>query len=203
MLQIKNLLLPAFILKACLLWAQIAIPAVHENLFVDSTGTPRGKDSDGGTFRLYRKEAQFTLAGVTPTVTGAPNGLRFHFSAKNLYGGQLTYGLIPYGQHTYPTAVLRFTAKIDSTGNAFLNLRKDLTEGLDHTGWKNSGFGIIGYRLTDAKGLMVYEGKQAFGVAGNNLEPRPTVVRGPFVSLQTHNSVVIWYETSTSVQTRP
>lgn len=202
MLQIKHLLFPAFVLKACLLWAQLEVPAVYGNLFVDSTGVLRGKDAAGNTFGLYRKEALFTLSGVTPKVSGDPNGLRFHFASKKLRGGQLTYGLIPYGQHTYPTAVLRFTASIDSLGNAFLALRKDLTDGLDHTGWKKSGFGTIGYRLTDAEGLMVYEGKQAFAVAGSNLEPRPTVVRGPFVSLQTHNSVVLWYETSSPVQTR-
>lgn len=202
MLHLKQLLLPALVFNACMLWAQLDVPAVHNNLFVDSSGVMRGKDAAGSTFALYRKEAQFTLSGVTPTVSAAPNGLRFHFSDKNLRNGQLTYGLIPYGQHTYPTAVLRFTVKIDSSGVAFLNLRKDLTDGLDHTGWKKSGFGTIGYRLTDARGLMVYEGKQAFAVAGETLEPRPTVVHGPFVSRQTHNSIVIWYETSSPVQTR-
>ncbi|MCY7328002.1 MAG: fibronectin type III domain-containing protein, partial [Saprospiraceae bacterium] len=49
---------------------------------------------------------------------------------------------------------------------------------------------------------MIYEGKQAFALTPESIAPRPTVLRGPFVSCQTHTSAVIWYETSAPVFTR-
>ncbi len=177
------------------------IPAVHANLRYDSTEVLRGKGTDGKEFALVRKPAKYTLKSVRPRVSADPNGLRLQFPATKLRGGHITYGLIPYGQHSFPTAVLRFHAAIDTAGNAFLHIRKDLRDGYDHTGWQKSGFGVIGYRLTNSEGLIVYEGKLAFAGNATVIEPRPTVLRGPFVSCQTHNSIVIWYETSEPVFT--
>lgn len=179
------------------------IPITYNNLRYDSIGQLLGKNTDGTETILRRKPAKFTLAGVIPKATGDKNGLILRFSAKNLWGGALTYGLIPYGQHSFPTAVLRFNAKIDSlTGAVFLPIRKDLRDGYDHTGWQKKGFGVLGYRLTDAKGRIIYEGKQAFSASPEGFLPKPTVLRGPFVSCQAHNSVVIWYESSEPVFTQ-
>jgi len=180
----------------------ILVPAAYANLWFDSLGVLRGKGTDGKEIVLTRKDAKYTQKGVRPRISADPEGLRMLFPSRKLRGGILTYGLIPYGQHTFPTAVLRFTAAIDSSGVAFLNIRKDLKEGYDHTGWLKTGFGVIGYRLTAADGLIVHEGKVAFASTQDKIEPRPTVLRGPFVSCQSHNSVVIWYETSVPVFTQ-
>lgn len=177
------------------------IPAAHTTLNFDKKGVLRGRNAGGQKIVLERKSARYTLAGVTPRVSGTKDGLRLVFSDKNLRGGKITWGLIPYGQHTFPTAVLRFTAEIDEKGVALLPIRDDLKEGFDHTGWRQTGFGIVGYRLASAKGTMVYEGKLAFAATATGIEPRPTVLRGPFVSNQTHTSAVIWYETSEPVLT--
>jgi len=200
----RTLPLLAFLLSLLRLAAQDTppIPAAYANLRYDSVGTLLGKGTDGKEFVLRRKTARYTLAGVTPTVSGEKDGLQMQFSAQNLRRGRLTYGLIPYGQHTFPTAVLRFNASIDSTGKVFLNIRKDLKDGYDHTGWQKADFGILGYRLTDVTGAMIYEGKQAFADTPEGIAPRPTVLRGPFVSCQTHTSAIIWYETSAPVFTR-
>lgn len=178
------------------------IPAVHANLQYDKKGNLTGKASDGSAVALYRKPAWFTLSGVTPEVRGEIDGLRLQFSAERLRGGSVVYGLIPYGQHTYPSAVLRFEAGIDSTGSAFLNIRKDLKEGYDHIGWQKSGRGVLGYRLTDAQGNMISEGKAAFSADEKIFSPLPVVLRGPFLSCQTDSSVTIWYETSEAVETQ-
>lgn len=181
--------------------APAPVPAAHTHLYYDTLGRLWGKDSDGALFSLKRKKARYTLTGVSPAVSGEKDGLRMKFSAERLRGGGLSYGLIPYGQHTYPTAVLRFNASIDSSGAAYLPIRKDLRDGYDHTGWQASGFGIVGYRLTDASGQMIYEGKQAFAATESGFTPRPTIARGPFVSCLTHDSAVLWYESSEPVQT--
>jgi hypothetical protein len=199
--KIMRLVLLALLLAAALPAQQPALPAAYGSLHYDKKGVLCGKGTDGKTIALRRKSAHFTLAGVTPRVSGAKDGLRLVFSDKNLRNGKITYGLIPYGQHTFPTAVLRFEADIDAKGNALLPIRTDLKEGYDHTGWQKAGFGVIGYRLTTAKGSMVHEGKQAFAATSAGFEPRPTVLRGPFVSNQAPNSAVIWYETSEPVLT--
>lgn len=186
----------------CMLAQNARIPLSYANLRYDSLGTLIGKTTEGADMVLQLKEAKFTLAGVTPQTKGDPDGLRLRFTDKNLRKGKITYGLIPYGQYTFPTAVLRFTALIDSTGAAFLAIRKDLKEGFDHTGWQKSGFGVIGYRLADSVGNFVYEGKLAFAATPQGFSARPTLLRGPFISWQTHESVVLWYETSEPVLTQ-
>lgn len=98
--------------------AQSDIPPVYSNLQPDATGRLTSNLDIG----LRRKAARFVLGEVTPGVTGAKDGLRLEFAAKGLRKGKLTYGLIPYGRHSYPTAVLRFEVKIDSAGIVFLNI---------------------------------------------------------------------------------
>ena len=181
--------------------AQPTSPAVYGPLSPTPADGWQGQSTDNKTLPLRRREANFTLAGVTPQVTGAKDGLKLQFEAKNLRKGRLTYGLLPYAQHRYPAAVLRFEAKIDSTGAAFLPVGRDLRDGYDHTGWQKKNFGAIGYRLTDAKGLIVYEGKLAFARTPSGFESRPSILRGPFVSMLSHNQATIWYETSAPVLT--
>lgn len=182
------------------LLAQSEIPAVYSDLQFDANGALRSLS--GVDFGLRRKPAKFALAEVTPHAIGAKEGLRMRFAAIGLRKGKLTYGLIPYGMHSYPTAVLRFEATIDSaSGEAFLPIAKDLKDGYDHTGWQKKNFGVIGFRLTDPEGLIVYEGKQAFARTLTGFEPRPTVLRGPFVSDLRHDQAFIWYETSAPVFT--
>ncbi|MCC6459437.1 MAG: metallophosphoesterase family protein [Saprospiraceae bacterium] len=189
---------PAFGMSVMM--AQPSVPSAYGNLQFDPKGSL--KSVGGPDLGLRLRAAKFTLNTVTPKVTGEKNGLHFQFLAAGLRNGKLTYGLIPYEQHTYPTAVLRFETKIDpETGAAFLPIAKNLKEGYDHTGWQKNNFGIIGYRLTDSTGLIVYEGKQAFARSKTGFEPRPTVTRGPFISDVTHKQAVIWYETSEPVFT--
>lgn len=179
---------------------KLRVPKVYAQLQYDSEGILRGVDKNGKTMILEHDKARFTLSSVTPKSTAHKNGLTLQFDSPNLRGGKVTYGLIPYGKHTYPTPVYRFDALIDSTSQtAFLNIRQDLRDGFDHTGWLQSGFGVIGYRLTDAKGTIIYEGKQSFGVKGDSIVPRPTILRGPFLSQQTSHQMVMWYETSEPV----
>ncbi len=204
-LKIISLLLILMPLGAFTLYAQQEppppIPAVYATLQYDNAGNLKGKATDGSSVTLYRKPAGYTLAGVTPETTGDKDGLRLRFSAERLRGGNMVYGLIPYGQHTYPSAVLRFETGIDSNGYAFLPVRKDLKDGYDHTGWQKSGRGVLGYRLFSAQGDMVYEGKTAFAGDDKGFSPLPTVSRGPFLSCQTDTSITLWYETSDTVET--
>lgn len=197
--------LPLLLLFSSATWlvAQpLTVPAAYGPLRIHADGTLTSESPEKKPLTLRRKEPVYTLAGVTPTVRGEKHGLRFVFSAKRLRKGRLTYGLMPYGQHRYPATVLRFEVSIDSaTGEAFLPLKKNLEGGYDHTGALKKGFGVIGYRLTDAKGMIVYEGKQAFACSEQGFEPRPTILRGPFISQLQHDQAVIWYETSEPVFT--
>lgn len=177
------------------------VPAVYATLQYDKTGNLKGKATDGTAVTLHRKPAIYTLSGVTPDIRGEKDGLRLRFSAGRLRGGSIVYGLIPYGQHRYPTAVLRFEAGIDSTGAAWLPVRKDLKDGYDHTGWQKTGRGVLGYRLIDARGEMVFEGKTAFAADDQGFSPLPTISSGPFIACQTDTSITLWYETSGAVET--
>jgi hypothetical protein len=190
----------SFLLAIGVLQAQPSIPLTYDNLEYGPKGAL--KTIQGTDLGLRLKSAKFTLSNVTPNVVGDKHGLHLQFSAKGLFNGKIVYGLIPYEQHSYPTAVLRFESKIESaTGHAFLSIGKDLKDGFDHTGWQKRGFGVIGYRLIDSTGLIVHEGKMAFGRTKTGFELRPTVTRGPFVSDVTHNQAIIWYETSEPVFT--
>jgi 3',5'-cyclic AMP phosphodiesterase CpdA len=176
------------------------IPAVFGNLSKDSTGALIARTTAGQVIPLQRTTNNFNLEGVTPIVNGAKDGLHLRFPSFKLIRSRITYGLIPYGHHTFPSAVLRFSASIDTAGRAFLNLRRDIGEGYDFTGWRKSGKGNIGYRITDMSGLIVYEGKLSFSMVADSIVPRTTLLRGPFVSNLAADSVVIWYQTSEPVQ---
>lgn len=180
--------------------SDVVVPAVHANVRLHKKQLYT-QDSKGRTISLTRKPAEFTLPEVTPQVEGHTQGLRLYFAAKGLRGGRITYGMFPYGLHRFPAAVLRFEVPIDSLGRAFLPVKKDLSGGYDLTGWTQKGFGVLGYRLTNALGRMIYEGKQAFSFENGRFAPRPTLLRGPFVAEVTSNSAVIWYETSQPVRT--
>lgn len=206
-MNIKHILALALLLPTCrLLRAQAAlptIPAIYAKLSYNAQGQLVGTDSDGKPIVLQRKPARYTLAGVSPSVQGTAEGLLFRFSSDGLRGGKLFYGLIPYGKQTYPTAIYRFSAKIDSASNsAKLNIRKDLSAGTDISSWEKNGGGILGFRLIDAKGDLIFEGKQAFSATKAGFSARPTIVRGPFVSCQNEQGVTLWYETSEPVLTQ-
>ncbi len=195
-----NFLIWAILFWAAHLHAQQMVPAAYSGIQFD--GNDRLKSEAYTDIGLRRKAAKYNLSSVTPKVSGGKNGLQLQFSAIGLRKGKLSYGLISYEQHKFPTAILRFDAKIDaSSGTAFLNISRDLRDGFDHTGWQKKNFGVIGYRLTDSTGLIVHEGKQAFARTTNGFEPRPTISRGPFISDVTHNQAIIWYETSEPVFT--
>ncbi len=172
------------------------LSSVYANLTLDQNGVLWGKNNEGQPVSLKRYSNGYTLTGVTPKATGSKDGLILQFSDLKLVRSRITYGLIPYGQHTFPSTVMRFSAVIDSSGKAVLNIRRDISDGYDFVGWKKSGKGTVGYRITDPTGLILYEGKQAFVEQNGEIKPHSTLLRGPFISNVSQDSAVIWYDTS-------
>jgi len=62
-------------------------------------------------------------------------------------------------------------------------------------GWEEKGHGVLGYRVMDDTGELVYDGSVAFAGTGP-FDVVPTIIEGPFVNQVTEHGAVITYTTS-------
>jgi hypothetical protein len=85
-------------------------------------------------------------------------------------------------------------------GKALLEFKKVFAKANDFYRFQDKGKGIIGYRVMDASGRIIYEGRVAFQGKGP-YEVLPTIIEGPMVNNLTQEGCVISYETQVPVKT--
>lgn len=180
-------------------WAcaqKLVVPAGHSNL--KAKGKNLYLEVDGNKIPEVITESYFSLAQAQGDPKGTKDGLYFDFGASTL-NGTLYYGLIPYGDSKHPQPVFfKSTSKILG-GRATILIGKYLRGRYDMVGWEKSGVGVIGYRLVDATGSMLYEGRVRFRGTGP-FEVAPSLTEGPFVNLLSPYGATISFETNRSLQ---
>jgi len=171
------------------------VPAIYSNLSYNSSGeliltTPEGKEVVNTSF-----ENLLTLEKLQGNISGNEKGLLFDFADEN-FKGEIFYGFIPYGdsKHPYPVYFKR-TAKIEN-GKAFIEVA-NLQGKYDMIQWEKKGFGTLGYRITDEKGTLLYDGKVTFEKEANeNFKVGVTITEGPFINQLEANQVIISFNTN-------
>jgi hypothetical protein len=171
--------------------ARPEIPAVLSSLSYNADGKLVLEKNGQQLVDLERKDAS-----VLPQMIGVPVGtetgiaLDFHDPE---FSGTIAYG--PYNEATdFPTvAFLAKGAKVQG-GKALLEIKSAFNGPNDFLKLQVSGSGILGYRVSNADGRIVYEGRVAFEGTGP-YRVLPTIIEGPFVNELGPNGSVISFET--------
>ena len=174
-----------------------AVPVVISTIAYDETGrlvlTKNGQKLPD----LNRKDA-YTRSQMLGNPAGGETGIQLDFT-KSGFTGTVAYG--PYNENAdYPAiAFLPKPVKIQD-GKALLEVKNVFKGPNDFFKFSEKGTGIIGYRVIDADGRIIYESRVAFRGKGP-YEVLPTVVEGPFINNLSPSGCVLSFETQVPVKT--
>jgi hypothetical protein len=172
-----------------ILFAQTEIPAVYTRIHSTDQGQLYFAFNDSSKYLEYLYDVNYSIEDFTGNIEGTTQGLQFSFG-KSASKGKMYFGLIHYNDSKHPMPVFfRNTLNIDS-GRVHLNISDQLAGRFDMVGWEKSGRGVIGYRVQNEAGRMLYEGRVAFKGTGP-FEVANTIIEGPFVDQCTYNSSII------------
>jgi len=175
------------------------IPASHANIFLDTDGKMYIKDRAGNRHDLQPEKPRYTLRMVHGNPTGTQWGITFYFH-DSAYGltlerGTLYYGFIHHGDGRYNLPVFYKRAAQIVDGRAGIDILKRLAGKYDLVNWQTTGKGTLGYRVADARGNLLYDGKIAFTGTGP-FTVDTSIIEGPFVCKVGPTSATIAFETN-------
>lgn len=174
---------------------KIAIPAVLSNMSYDANGNLT-IDENKQHFKDAMPVDAHTLSQMLGNAQGSAQGIMLDFN-KPGFNGTIAYGTVAEAAE-YPTTVFQFRAVIED-GKALLDLKKDLKKTDDYFQLKQKGKGLLGYRVMNDLGNMIYEGRVAFTGKGPYTVV-PTIVEGPFLNNLDPQGAIISFETQLSVK---
>jgi hypothetical protein len=169
------------------------IPAVYSNIFHDDSGYYFLHPESGDRLEEVNTPAGIPLEQLIQAARPAQDGLLFDFK-DTTFTGTLYYGFIVTDQVRYPQPVWYRNAEKVTQGKALVRITP-LKGKYDIIGWQKSGKGLLGYRLADESGKLIYDGRIAFTGTGP-FEPATTVYEGPFVQLPQSDAVIITFKTN-------
>jgi len=154
----------------------IDIPSLHPNIVENNGNLLLINKTQQYPFKPV--ESPWTLTQLMGHPEGTDQGIQFHFG--NLQG-QLHYGLIKFTDGRYPQTIFYDTTVPIRDGEAQVPLCDKLSGVYDIVAWTTQGRGVLGYRVEQADGLLLYDGK--IGFTGNcPIQVNPaSIVEGPFV----------------------
>ncbi len=170
------------------------IPGIYSNMGADEQGlyiqTPEGKAYE------IQTEPAYTLAQFADATTGTEKGLAFDFGAG--LEGLLYYGFIPYGDSRHPQPVFfKYPAPIRD-GKAEVRIQGRLSGKYDMINWAEQEGGTLGYRVVDASGTLLYDGRVRF-LGSGPFTVGPTIIEGPLLSQPAPDGCVISFRTNRAV----
>lgn len=187
----NNILLVLFIAFASnFCFAQVTVPASYTNIFSDDQGIYLKL----GDRKIYSREttAPFTKEDLLGAPVGSDIGINFNFGT--IQQGLLYYGFIPYGDSKHPTAVYFKKAVKIEDGIAKVSI-KEMSGNLDMINWAQNEKGVLGYRILNTKGEILYDGRVAFTGKGP-FKIDTTITEGPLVNLLEEDGCTLYFETN-------
>ncbi len=180
-------------------YAQKQVPSIYSNIHYNKDGKLYYEDQEKKYYeQIYN--SFLTLENIQGNPQGTEKGISFSFGTDFLKG-KLYYGLINYSDSKHPMPVwFKKTEKING-GKAEINIQKRLSGIYDMSGWEKSGYGTLGYRVSNKKGELLYDGIISFEKTKTGFKIIPTITEGPFINLLTENSVTISFETNFKIKT--
>lgn len=197
----KISLLSYCIITAGLLMAQKnilqPIPAVLNGLSYNADGK-LAVTSAGQTFTETEKKDPYLLSKMIGNPSGTESGIAIDLQMPD-FNGTVAYG--PYDESAVFPAVTFLPKDVKITnGKALLEIKNVFIKSNDFFRFQDKAKGIIGYRIMDANGRIVYEGRVAFKGSGP-YEVLPTIIEGPMINELKPDGCIIAYETQVPVKT--
>lgn len=193
-------LLPAACLSLGLLCqAQGTLPAVMGKDFsMGPSGLPQ-ISKNGEVLTALGNVDRFSLAQMYGNPTGTETGIALDFGDESL-NGMIAYG--SYNDSVQRPTILFLPKQVElKNGRARLEITQVFTgNSNDFMHFVEKGGGILGFRVINNGGRLLYEGRVAFRGQGP-YEVLPTVVEGPLVNLLGPAGATISYDTQVAVQT--
>jgi len=155
-------------------------------------------NANGQTYTDLAKVDAYKLNDIMGTLTGSENGIMIDLDRPG-YNGTIAYG--PYDETVeFPSvAFLPKSVKIKD-GKALIEMKKTFTKASDFYHLADKGNGIIGYRIIDSAGRIIYEGRVAFEGKGPYTVV-PTIVQGPMVNDLLSTGCILSYDTQVAMKT--
>lgn len=181
--------------------AQIApgaeIPASLNHLSHDANGRLM-VTAGGKVYTDVVKADEYELPGIMGELTGTETGILLDLHRPG-YNGTVAYGPLDEGAECPTIEFLPRDVRVVD-GKALLEMKKTFTRATDFFHFADAGKGVLGYRIMDSVGRIIYEGRVAFEGAGP-YRVVPTLVEGPMVNCVEPNRFVLAYETRPAVKT--
>ena len=181
--------------------AQIApgaeIPASLNHLSYDAGGRLTVQ-SGGQTYTDAANTDAYRLPEMMGVLTGSETGILLDLNRPG-FKGTLAYG--PLDESTAFPAIAFLPRDVRITdGKALLEMKKTFTRATDYFHLADRGKGILGYRIIDSSGRIIYEGRVAFEGKGP-YQIVPTIIQGPMVNTVDATSFVLAFETLAPART--
>ncbi len=188
------------VVRPVLALTQGSAPAIYSNILIQD-GQPV-VTVPGGILRLDPEQSapDYTVKMLRGNPAGTDTGFVFSFidplATESLAGGSVFYSLWDPMESRYPMPHYRFDTPIDAQGRARVDM-SNLTGRFDLSGWQASDEGILYYRVANALGAIVYEGK--FFFTAKPFTVGASISAGPWVAKVTHDSATVAFETNRSI----
>lgn len=127
--------------------------------------------------------------------TGTKTGIAFDFK-NSAFSGTIYYGLFSSQPQKYAYPVYFKHFAIIKNGKAEIDL-KETAGRYDIAGWEKTGHLKLGYRILNARGVILYDGK--INVSGKGpFVPDMTLTEGPLVNMLSEDGAIISFETNSA-----
>jgi hypothetical protein len=184
------------VFTGCAAQVKQEIPAIYSNISRNEGGLLEFKAGE----KHYVQEPVKIFAtenDVLPVANGTETGISLQFGRV---AHKITYGIIPYGKMKFPLPVYRYERKLDK-GKIEIDIPKDFNPTYDMVQWQESGKMVLGYRLSDSTGMLLFEGEIA--IEGNGpFSVVPAIWQGPFVCKIQPDRATVWYKTTLPVKSK-
>lgn len=172
------------------------IPSVLHGVSYNANGKLILTAQSGDLEELERKDL-YPLSQLIGNPAGVDDGIMIDIQKPD-FNGSVAYGPLDE-KAVYPTiAFLPREVKMVG-GKALLEIKKMFTRSNDFFKFEESGKGIIGYRIMNSEGKIIYEGRAAFE-GKRPYQVVPTIIEGPMVGNLSDKGCVISFETQMPVK---
>ena len=168
-----------------------SVPKVYQNITYEDEGRLVLQDGSK-TVPLNERPPRWTLDQLRNCMEATEQGFLCDVGDSS-FGGVLYYGFMNQedAAHAYPVFFKRYSRF--ENGQAAINIQRRLSGKYDMVDWQSRGRGRMGYRITDEKGKILYDGKIHFTGTGP-FQTAQTIVEGPTVHQVTSKGAVIAFE---------
>ena len=181
--------------------AQIApgaeIPASLNHLSYNGNGR-LSVQTGGQTYSDAARTDDYQLPDIMGALTGTETGIALDLGRRG-FNGTIAYGPLDETAEYPAIAFLPRNAPVID-GKALLEIKKTFTRATDYFHLADAGKGILGYRLIDSTGRIIYEGRVAFE-GKSPYRVVPTITQGPMVNVVKPTGFVLAYETQVPLKT--